>query len=186
MTLSDTSAAFLIFLSSISIANKSFAFDLPPYLERTHSFKLETHPLQPKKEIYKSKTLHSYRERTFNTTYKISNKYNQWKGVKYKLGGDSQHGIDCSAFTRRVLKDFSIHLPRTTSEQIRSGKSIHKKELKAGDLVFFKTSRQERHVGVYVGNDQFIHASRKKGVTTSSLKNSYWKERYETSVRVIG
>jgi lipoprotein Spr len=53
-------------------------------------------------------------------------------------------------------------------------------------LVFFKTSRQDRHVGIYIGDDQFIHASRKKGVITSSMNNTYWVTRYETSVRVIG
>lgn len=111
--------------------------------------------------------------------------YRRWQGVRYLWGGDSKYGIDCSAFTRRVLGELSINLPRTTSEQIHFGNHIAKQQLKIGDLVFFKTSPETRHVGVYVGNGQFIHASKSMGVTTSRLDDQYWESSYETSVRVI-
>lgn len=111
--------------------------------------------------------------------------YRRWQGGKYLWGGDSKYGIDCSAFTRRVLGELSVNLPRTTSEQIHSGNHIAKQQLKIGDLVFFKTSPETRHVGVYVGNGQFIHASKSMGVTTSRLDDQYWENSYETSVRVI-
>lgn len=75
-------------------------------------------------------------------------------------------------------------LPRTTGEQIRNGVLISQDNLKPGDLVFFKTSGSTRHVGVYVGNNEFIHASKIKGVTVSSLANNYWQAHYETARRI--
>ncbi len=78
----------------------------------------------------------------------------------------------------------NMSLPRTTGEQINHGFHIAQNELKPGDLVFFKTSKATRHVGVYVGNNEFIHASKIKGVTISSLANNYWQAHYETARRI--
>lgn len=110
--------------------------------------------------------------------------YSTWEGVRYKFGGTDKEGIDCSAFIQKIYRNFDFHLPRTTREQIKIGKTIQKHELKFGDLVFFKTSKTSRHVGIYIGNQEFIHASTKFGVTTSSLENSYWIKRYEKSRRI--
>jgi len=76
-------------------------------------------------------------------------------------------------------------LPRTTFQQIRNGRKVSKNNLKPGDLVFFKTSPGDRHVGVYVGDHQFIHASKIEGVTISSLDNQYWVDHYETARRLV-
>ena len=68
--------------------------------------------------------------------------YNEWKNVRYKLGGNSKKGIDCSAFTQRIFKEkFDVKIPRTTRTQVKVGKRVKKSELEMGDLVFFKTGK---------------------------------------------
>lgn len=109
--------------------------------------------------------------------------YREWVGTRYRLGGESKNGIDCSAFTQIALADaFGISLPRSTSEQRHVGKQIQKANLKPGDLIFF---RSNRHVGIYIGNNKFMHASTSSGVTISSLNESYWSRTYTQSRRVI-
>lgn len=116
-------------------------------------------------------------------TQQVLNVYQKWKGTRYRMGGASRAGIDCSAFVRETMgKAFNVHLPRSTSEQKHSGKSIAKAALKPGDLVFF---RKNHHVGVYVGNGKFVHSSSSRGVTTSSLSESYWARTYTQSRRVL-
>ena len=105
--------------------------------------------------------------------------YQQWKGTRYQLGGMSKNGVDCSAYVFLAFKQrFNLRLPRTTKNQIIAGKSIEKNQLQAGDLVFFKTGRKVRHVGIYLDNGRFMHASSSKGVMISKLDNSYWKKCY--------
>ncbi len=100
----------------------------------------------------------------------------------YKYGGNSQKGIDCSAFTLQVYQNaLSVDLPRSAREQYAVGKKIFsEEELQFGDLVFFNTRRASfpGHVGIYLGENQFVHASRSLGVTVSSLENAYYKKRY--------
>lgn len=111
--------------------------------------------------------------------------YNEWKNVKYRLGGNSKRGIDCSAFTQRIFKEkFDTKIPRTTRTQVNVGKKIKKSELEMGDLVFFKTGKQDRHVGVYMGNGDFMHASI-KGVKFTKLNKPFYKRKYWTSRRII-
>ncbi len=111
--------------------------------------------------------------------------FSRWEGVSYKLGGNTHKGIDCSAYMQRVFNDeFSFNLPRTSHEQAKQGSRIDKKDLNTGDLVFFKISPQERHVGVYIGEGQFVHASSSIGVTVSRLDNTYWQARYEQARRI--
>lgn len=117
---------------------------------------------------------------------RIIHQFNNWKGVKYQWGGTTHNGVDCSALVRNILKASSHKaLPRTTGEQIEEGYSVIKNRLQPGDLVFFQTSKTTRHVGIYIGNDQFVHASSSKGVTISSLSNIYWQQHYETARRVL-
>ncbi|WP_406667687.1 NlpC/P60 family protein [Gallaecimonas sp. GXIMD1310] len=112
--------------------------------------------------------------------------YRQWQGVPYRLGGTSKTGIDCSAFTRQTFKQrFSITLPRTTAAQVRLGKPVAQQHLRPGDLVFFKTGRRSRHVGIYQGNGLFLHASTSVGVTVSALDNPYWQAHYWTARRIF-
>lgn len=105
--------------------------------------------------------------------------YNQWQGVPYQLGGSSKRGVDCSAFVQVAYRDVWQHpLPRTTSSQSRVGSEVAFKRAKYGDLVFFKTSRRTQHVGIYLGNQLFMHASTSKGVIISRLDNPYWASRF--------
>ena len=91
--------------------------------------------------------------------------YNKWAGTPYRMGGTTKRGIDCSAFVQIAFLDaYGIELPRTTSEQHYLGRQIQKHELRIGDLVFF---RRNHHVGVYIGNNQFMHASSSQGVIIS-------------------
>jgi peptidoglycan DL-endopeptidase LytE len=109
-------------------------------------------------------------------------------GVPYRLGGSTLKGIDCSAFVRRIYEVFDIHLPRTTWEQIHFGKRVKKDELAEGDLVFFKIPTRRasnRHVGIYIGNNEFVHASsRNKEVRVDNLDAPYFNKRFLNGVRV--
>lgn len=121
-----------------------------------------------------------------NLRQRIMDEYAQWKGTRYLWGGNSHNGIDCSAFTRRVIHTVAhLNLPRTAAEQSHTGYPVQQEQLKPGDLVFFMTKPNVRHVGVFVGNDQFIHASSSQGVMLSHLSGSYWQEHYLTARRMV-
>ena len=108
-------------------------------------------------------------------------------GAPYRLGGSTVRGIDCSAFVRKIYQFFDITLPRTAREQSGVGLSIDKNELVEGDLVFFRTRRPVGHVGIYLGNNEFVHASsRGKVVRIDSLAEPYFQKRYVGAVRVKG
>lgn len=114
---------------------------------------------------------------------KLAQVYNKWMGTRYRLGGTGRGGIDCSAFMQTAFATaFGIRLPRSTSEQRSLGRRIQKHQLKQGDLVFF---RRNNHVGVYMGNNKFMHASSSQGVTISSLDESYWAKTYTQSRRIL-
>lgn len=111
--------------------------------------------------------------------------YQQWKGAPYVLGGTSVSGVDCSGFVYRTYLDqLNRTLPRTTAQQVLLGKKVNQSGLKIGDLVFFKTSFKVRHVGIYIGEGKFLHASTSKGVTISYLDNVYWASKYWTARRI--
>lgn len=110
-------------------------------------------------------------------------------GVKYRYGGTSpRKGFDCSGLVQYSHKAAGVKLPRTTSQQFKAAKRIARKYLRAGDLVFFKTtpSRSVSHVGIYLGNNKFIHApSSGKRVKISSIKEKYWQKRYSGAGRIL-
>ena len=109
-----------------------------------------------------------------------------WRGVRYKEGGLSKKGIDCSGFIHVTFRDrFGMKVPRSTELLEQVGKPIATKHLKPGDLVFFKTGIAKHHVGIYVENGKFIHASTSKGVMLSDMKNVYWSKHYWKSVRIV-
>ncbi|TNH04979.1 endopeptidase [Testudinibacter sp. TR-2022] len=120
---------------------------------------------------------------TLDQFAKLHDFYNNWQGVRYRMGGTTKQGIDCSAFVLNAFdRAFGMSMPRSTAEQRHVGSKINKSELEFGDLVFF---RKNNHVGIYIGNNQFIHASTSQGVTTSSLSENYWARNYTQSRRVI-
>jgi len=105
----------------------------------------------------------------------------EWYGVRYRLGGNNKSGIDCSAFARRLYEEvFHIDLLRTSIEQYGICKFVtDKTELMEGDLVFFRVhGKRISHVGVYLMNGRFVHASISSGIMISSLDDPYWSKRY--------
>ena len=111
----------------------------------------------------------------------LSEQQYDWAGTPYVLGGQSRKGIDCSGFVQKTFMDrFNIALPRTTKEQAHHGKLVHKEEIQTGDLVFFKTGLGPNgyHVGIYVKEDKFLHASTKGGVIYSSMNSPFWSKTF--------
>ncbi len=116
----------------------------------------------------------------------------QFKGVKYKYGGTTRKGMDCSGLILTTFKAHDITMPRTTKELSVTGNWIDIKDVEEGDLVFFatkKNSRKINHVGIVTSLDNnvisFIHASSSKGVIISSLKERYWYLAYVQARRYL-
>lgn len=106
-------------------------------------------------------------------------------GTPYRLGGQSIRGLDCSAFVKKIYEFFEVQLPRTAREQAAVGMSVPRDSLQEGDLVFFNTKRAFGHVGIYIGNNNFIHASyKKKQVKVDSLNSGYYSRRFVKGVRL--
>lgn len=107
-------------------------------------------------------------------------KIDEWWGTPYVLGGNSKNGVDCSYFTLDVMRDiYKVNLKRTSAEQYEQSVKIEWNNLKEGDLIFFKTEGRRRisHVGIYLANNKFAHASTSQGVTIGDLTDSYWQRR---------
>lgn len=101
-----------------------------------------------------------------------------WFGTRYRLGGSTKEGIDCSALTQMTYAtQYGINLPRTAREQFDATRRISRTDLKEGDLVFFNTQGGISHVGIYLQNNRFYHAS-SSGVTISDLYDAYWEKRF--------
>lgn len=107
-----------------------------------------------------------------------------WYGTPYKYGGDAKTGIDCSAFTCKLMDSvYNLSLPRTAKSQYNGNTKIKRESLKQGDLVFFNTTGGISHVGIYLANNKFVHASASNGVMISDLDDAYFKRRYIGAAR---
>jgi len=107
-------------------------------------------------------------------------KIDEWWGTPYVLGGNSKNGVDCSYFTLDVMRDiYKVNLKRTAAEQYEQSVKIEWNNLKEGDLIFFKSDGRRRisHVGIYLANNKFAHASTSQGVTIGDLTDPYWQRR---------
>ena len=108
----------------------------------------------------------------------------EWFGTKYRLGGTSKTGIDCSALMQTFYTSlYSIAIPRTAREQYIFSRKISRTEIREGDLVFFNTIGGVSHVGMYLQNNKFVHAS-KNGVTISDLYEEYWLKHFVGAGRI--
>ncbi|MDX9745891.1 MAG: NlpC/P60 family protein [Syntrophales bacterium] len=108
-------------------------------------------------------------------------------GAPYRFGGASLKGLDCSAFVKRIYSIFDVNLPRTAREQAQMGQKVSRDKLAVGDLVFFNTRRYHiSHVGIYIGNNEFVHAAsgKSKKVRVSSLNEPYYNKRFIKAVRI--
>jgi lipoprotein Spr len=122
------------------------------------------------------------------TNIQLLQKIDEWWGTPYSLGGSTKNGVDCSYFTFDVMKEvYKVNLKRTASEQFEQSAKIEWKDLKEGDLIFFKAEgrRNISHVGIYLTNNKFAHASTSQGVTISDLTDAYWQRRLYSIGRVI-
>jgi len=146
--------------------------------------KLVLEPKQTKKSFFASLKSGS------NSALKLTSAKKQL-GKRYVWGAVGPYTFDCSGFTSYVCKKNGVCLPRTSINQSKVGKRVNRNNLKAGDLVFFDTSKRRRgyinHVGIYMGNNKFIHASSaKKKVVISSLEKPFYKARFKWGSRVKG
>ncbi len=118
---------------------------------------------------------------------KIMRSISRYMGVPYAYGGSGSNGMDCSGYTMAVYKEsIGKLLPRSAHDQVNIGTPVSFTDLKFGDLVFFNTTgTSASHVGIYLGDDLFAHASVSLGVTISSLESSYYKKRYEVARRIV-
>jgi cell wall-associated NlpC family hydrolase len=126
-----------------------------------------------------------------NRDYRLSRLFrpiSAYIGAPYQMGGDTRRGMDCSGFVYRVFQEsFELELPRNASEQFRQSKKINSSELKLGDLVFFDTNGNGSigHVGIYLGDNFFAHASISAGVVVTSLAEEYYQSRYVSAGRIL-
>jgi cell wall-associated NlpC family hydrolase len=137
----------------------------------------------------KSEEALSFFERYTNTAQDVILQGLKLVGVRYRLGGnDEDSGLDCSGFVRLVFKDsIGTALPRTAREMSEVGQQIDTTQLKPGDLVFFNTMRRTfSHVGIYLGDNHFMHAPRTGAeVRVESMESSYWMKRYNGARRIL-
>ena len=117
---------------------------------------------------------------------KLFNFVHDWIGTTYRFGGSSRKGIDCSAFTKQLYSDvFNLTIRRSSRDIFSMVNPVGKDDLKEGDLVFFKIhSRSISHVGIYLGNNRFAHAS-SRGVAISSLDDAYYSRYFYKGGRML-
>jgi LysM repeat protein len=107
-------------------------------------------------------------------------------GTRYRFGGTSKRGIDCSSFVQQVFREMAVSLPRTAREQFEIGHEVPPSDLQKGDLIFFRTYASfPSHVGIYLGNNRMIHASsRDRRVVISPLNTPYYRARFIGAKRI--
>ena len=116
----------------------------------------------------------------------VVNYASKFLGKPYVYGATGPNAFDCSGLTQYVYNKFGISLSRTTYTQVEEGTKVKRSDLKAGDLVFFNTEGSISHVGIYIGDGEFIHAPRTgKPVMVSSLSDGYYSEKYATARRIF-
>ena len=109
----------------------------------------------------------------------------EWMGVKYKWGGMDKNGVDCSGFANVLYKEvYQYSLKRSAYDIIKDCNEIDKNQIMEGDFVFFDISSKNSHIGIYLANNKFVHASTSKGVMISDLNESYWLKYWGRAARI--
>lgn len=108
----------------------------------------------------------------------------RYEGVPYRYGGTGAGGFDCSGFIMTAYREaLGLRLPRTTEALLAHGRDIPRDAVRPGDLVFFRIGGKDSHAGIYMGQHRFIHSASSSGVSLSSLRQEYWRERYSRARR---
>ncbi len=122
---------------------------------------------------------------TLSNTY-LFNFIDEWWAVRYRYGGTTMRGVDCSSYTGQLLYTvYGTSMPRTAREQYKATSRVRKDELQEGDLVFFNTIGGVSHVGVYLSDGYFTHSSCSHGVTISNLNEAYYSRKFISGGRVV-
>ena len=144
---------------------------------------ISTHSPKPFQAISPARTVSLLNEQAVKNS--LYSQLESWKGTTYQFGGLSKEGIDCSGFVYLTyLSKFGIKLPRSTTQQANIGWKVSQKKLQPGDLVFFQTGLSTQHVGIFIEDRKFVHASKSRGIIVSSLDNEYWSDRYWKARRI--
>lgn len=116
----------------------------------------------------------------------LKKEVDQWLGTPYRYGGTTKQGVDCSGFCGNIFKNvYNISLGRSAQDIYDQSKPVNRSSMKEGDLVFFKiNSSRVSHVGIYLSQNKFVHASTSRGVIISDLAEAYWTKYYFASGRV--
>lgn len=135
---------------------------------------------ETKTEIIKEKTTQVANNSSFEEFIK------PWIGTRYKFGGSSRSGTDCSGYVMQIYKTkLNIALPHNAASMFKMGSAVKAADLKEGDLVFFGNVWGINHVGIYLSKNRFTHASSSKGVTITPMEMDYWNSRYKGARRFI-
>lgn len=134
---------------------------------------------------YKSQPVQAQKQGQADERTRLRHHYRAWAGTPHQMGGLSRRGIDCSGFVYVTYRDvYGMRLPRSTDQLWDIGQSVDLSEVQTGDLLMFKTGFKQRHVGIYVGDGEFIHASSSNGVMSSNVYSPYWTGAYRGARRV--
>ena len=139
-----------------------------------------------------SKTVVKSNKKATSKADKIVANAMQYKGVRYKFGGTTRRGMDCSGVVYLAYGSQNVQLPRVSRDMAKRGQKISLSKVKKGDLVFFRTSKSRRginHVGIVVSNKKglirFIHATSSRGVIVSSISEKYWKKAFVKATTLL-
>jgi len=164
--------------SALGLTVSIFQFELPA--TTSSSSKLE------QTSILQSATV-TPRQTSLTHMRDFFSNVSQYFGTRYRFGGQTPAGFDCSGFVRFMFdKVFNMSLPRSSKEMSAMGNKVSKDDLQPGDLVFFHSKSQRiNHVGIFIGNDTFVHSSLTKGITEDQLKHEYYEKRFAGAVRLL-
>ena len=143
---------------------------------------------ETKTEIIKEKTPKPTKEKTTQVANNSSFEefIKPWIGTRYKFGGSSRSGTDCSGYVMQIYKTkLNIALPHNAASMFKMGSAVKAADLKEGDLVFFGNVWGINHVGIFLNGNRFTHASSSQGVTITPMEMDYWKSRYKGARRFI-
>lgn len=139
-----------------------------------------------------SKTVVKNKKKPLSKVDKIVNEALKYKGTRYRFGGTTKSGMDCSGVVFVAFGSQKVYLPRVSRDMAKKGKKISLSNVKKGDLLFFRTSNRRRrinHVGLVVSNNKgqirFVHATTSKGVIVSSLSEKYWKKAFVKATKIL-